>query len=157
MRIVNTVLFIIISFVISGCGVSVDRGAGVIHTSSFLGDMSHGYTERSGLSIKNPSQDFRMEVTYSVCMRLDHSSPLWGESQRFNPYPIAEVYRGTLRGSMGQDIFISAKDLTNHKNILRVTVRFYDGGGYVDYDEREFYAYFYQGTWRQDWQPRPRA
>ena len=152
------VLFSLISVLfLSGCSVIVDKNAGVVYTHSILGDMSHGYTERSGLAIQNPSPELRMEVTYYVCMRLNRSSELWGASQRSNPYPIAEVYRATIDGAMGQDVFIPAMELSNHKNILRVIVRFYDTGGYVDHDEREFYAYFYQGTWRQDWQPRPRA
>jgi hypothetical protein len=162
MKIVNAVLFIIISFAVSGCGVSVDRGAGVIHTSGFLGDMSHGYVDHSGLTVVNPSRghdnNLSMEVTYSVHMRLDRSSPLWGESQRSNSYPIVEVYRETLPlSTMGGDVFVPATELSDYRNILRVTVSFYDSGGYVDSDTIETTAYFYYGTWKQSWSPRPRS
>lgn len=152
------VLFSFIVMFLSGCSV-VNKGAGVIHTSSPFGSMSHWYTERSGLTVVNPSKDrgndLRMKVTYSVHMRLDRSSPLWGESQRLDPYPIVEVYRETLSlGAIGQDVFVSSTHLTNHKNILRVIVEFYrDGVRVGDFQETERWVSFYQGTWQSTWYP----
>lgn len=121
--------------------------------------MSHGYTERSGLTVVNPSKDrdknLSMKVTYSVHMRLNRSSPLWGESQRSDPYPIVEVYRETLPlGAIGQDVFVPATNLTNHKNILRATVEFYRDGVRVGApQEAEYWASFYQGVWHSTWYP----
>ncbi|PJE74549.1 MAG: hypothetical protein COV01_00750 [Candidatus Taylorbacteria bacterium CG10_big_fil_rev_8_21_14_0_10_41_48] len=147
---------------VSGCNVVLDKGAGVVYTNGFLGDMSHGYTDHSGLVVVNPSQkfqsDLRMEVTYSICIQLNRSSELWGASQRRDSYPIAEVYRGKLSGMVGGDIFIPATKLTNHRNILRVTVEFYSGDKRVGYPvQTERRAYFYQGTWYSEWYPYPQV
>jgi hypothetical protein len=156
MKFINTALFIIISVVFSGCSASIDRWAGVIHTSSFLGDMSHGYTEHSGLTIINPHPELRMRYQYAVFTRMLRVE------ERHGMYPVTfyedvEVYRSPVKeGLMGENVTIPPNNLTNHNYILRVTVSFYDKDGYVDEAKGEFYTYFYRGVWKESWSPRPR-
>lgn len=155
MKYVLSVLSIIGLFFVTGCSVTVDKGAGVIHTSSFLGTMSHGYTEKSGLTIVNPSPGLRMVATYSVCTRLDRTAEAWRIlNPKSDPYPIAEVFRDVIRGGAGEDIFIPAAQLTNHNDILRVTVDFYQSGRQVGSAHTERWVSFYRGTWQSEWRPR---
>lgn len=157
MKSVLTVLFITISFVLSGCSVTVDKGAGVIHTSSFLGDMTHGYPVHSGLDIQSPTPDIRMVANYSICQRLNRSSEVWRASGAKDPYPVVEIYRDVEKGGVGEDVFIPATKLTNYRNILNVTVDFFQGDTWVGRDENIFYASFYQGVWQARWHPQPRS